>query len=272
MGRHLHRRRSGYYSKSAVGAYRPALLPFVTLALDSGARYNTIRTLQWGRVDLAKGPFKIGQDKTSAGTGRTIPLNARAWQTLRHWAAQFPHRKPEHYVFPAARTACTAKRAASAAKCVAYDVDPSKPVGTIQSAWESARERTRLHCPACAAGELVERKPAKRKRGYAVEPPSAGYVCKNCGHTAERLPEGASTFRFHDLRHTFVSRLIVARVPLHIIATIVGWEPSTVIAMAKRYGHYEENTLRRAVEVISALPEAPAVPTSGSTAKGELVQ
>ena len=29
-----------------------SLVPFVTLALETGARYNVIRTLQWGSVDF----------------------------------------------------------------------------------------------------------------------------------------------------------------------------------------------------------------------------
>jgi integrase len=71
-----------------------ALLPFVMLAIDTGARYDTIRTLQWGRVDLERGRIKIGKEKTQAGTGRVVPLNARAFETLRFWASQFPDRKP----------------------------------------------------------------------------------------------------------------------------------------------------------------------------------
>jgi len=50
-----------------------ALLPFVTLVLETGARYNTIRTLQWGNVDFVNRCLKFGKDKTAAGTGRTVP-------------------------------------------------------------------------------------------------------------------------------------------------------------------------------------------------------
>ena len=80
-----------------------ALLPFVTLALETGARYNTIRTLQWGNIDFANRCFKFGKDKTASGTGRTIPLNERAIETLRFWAQEFPNRQPAHFVFPSER-------------------------------------------------------------------------------------------------------------------------------------------------------------------------
>ena len=51
-----------------------ALLPFVTLAVDTGARYDTIRTLQWERVDLQRGTIKIGKDKTAAVRGGPFRL------------------------------------------------------------------------------------------------------------------------------------------------------------------------------------------------------
>jgi integrase len=57
--------------------------------------------------------------------------------------------------------------------------------------------------------------------------------------------------RMHDLRHTAVSRLVKARIPIPIIAQLVGWSTSTMVAMTARYGHYSMDTLRLAVETIS---------------------
>lgn len=86
----------------------------------------------------------------------------------------------------------------------------------------------------------------------------------------DALPEGLSTFRFHDLRHTAVSRMITAGQPLPIIATVVGWCLSTVVDMAERYGHFEQDALRRAVQAIAAPPsevpcEPPLHPTASSS-------
>ncbi len=72
------------------------LLPFVVLALETGARFNTVRTLQWKNIDFANRCLQFGKDKTEAGTGRTVPLNHRAVATLRFWEQQFLNRKPEH--------------------------------------------------------------------------------------------------------------------------------------------------------------------------------
>ena len=43
--------------------------------------------------------------------------------------------------------------------------------------------------------------------------------------------------RFHDLRHTAVTRCYKSRPTLTTVASIVGWSPSTMYLMAKRYAH-----------------------------------
>ena len=123
---------------------------------------------------------------------------------------------------------------------VLYDTDPSQPIGDVKEAWESAKRRTRRHCPTCKNGSLAEKpKPGK------------GYVCDACHSEAEEVPVGLTSVRFHDLRHTAVSRMIAAGIPLPIIAKIVGWSAGTMAKMAARYGHFGMEELRGAVEAIS---------------------
>jgi hypothetical protein len=57
--------------------------------------------------------------------------------------------------------------------------------------------------------------------------------------------------RLHDLRHTAVSRMIEAKIPLPMIGKIVGWSPSTLALMIARYGHFSLEEMRAAVEMIS---------------------
>lgn len=182
-----------------------SLVPFVALAIETGARYGTIRTLQWGK------------DKTTAGTGRVIPLSQRAIATLSFWATHYPERKPEHYVFPAERYGAGGDKFCAKA----YDVDPSKPIGSIKEAWEAAKLR---------AGRILK-----------------GIADKE--ETEEEIP--ALVCRFHDLRHTAVSRMLNAGTPIAKVAKIAGWSPATVVRMAARYGHFSLNDLRGAVECIS---------------------
>jgi len=81
--------------------------------------------------------------------------------------------------------------------------------------------------------------------------PAVGYVCDACHWESLELPVGLVGVRFHDLRHTAVSRMIAARVPLPIIAKIVGLSAGTMAKMAARYGHFGIEELRGAVEAIS---------------------
>jgi hypothetical protein len=46
--------------------------------------------------------------------------------------------------------------------------------------------------------------------------------------------------------------MISARIPLPIIAKIVGWSSSTMAKMASRYGHFGVEEMRSAVESISS--------------------
>ena len=212
------------------------LLPFVVLALETGARYNTIRTLQWFNIDFTNRCLKFGKDKTRAGTGRTVPLNQRALETLKLWAQQFPNRLPEHFVFPSEK----AGAAGDAFQAKVHSTDPKKPIGDIKEAWEEARKRTRRHCPNCTTGTLADKPKAQ-----------PGYVCLECNYELQDLPAGLAGVRFHDLRHSAVSRMIAAGTPLPIIAKIVGWSAGTMAKMAARYGHFGIEELRSAVESIT---------------------
>jgi integrase len=224
------------------------LLPFVIASLETGARFGTVRRLQWGNIDFENRCLKFGKDKTPAGTGRTVPLNPRAVETLKFWSQNFPNRLPDHYVFPFEKIGGNGtEETFGFTGAVAYETDPTRPFGTIKKAWEEAKRRTRRHCPHCD-GTLAD-KPKPRK----------GYVCVECKAEVQDLSTGLVSVRFHDLRHSAVSRMIAARVPLPIIAKVVGWTSSTMAKMAARYGHFGIEELRGAVEAISSNPASGSV-------------
>ena len=217
-----------------------ALLPFVVLLLETGSRFGTVRTLTWGQIDFAKRELKFGKDKTAAGSGRVVPLSNRAVATLELWAAQFPDRKPLHFAFPTERYGLHGEEGRFGGEVRPYDYDPLKAITTLKSSWTSAKKRTSRHCPNCMAGILAD-----------AEKPATGYYCVDCNFEVNELPE-ALKLRLHDLRHTAVSRMVSAGIPLTVIARIVGWSASTTAAMAVRYAHANEEELRSAVETISA--------------------
>lgn len=195
-----------------------SLLPFVTLLIETGARYNTVRTLRWKNIDFDNRCLQFGKDKTATGSGRVIPLNPRAMNILGFWATNFPDRKPEHYVFPSERFGLDGEAGYLRGDVVPYNTDPNKPMGSWKTAWQHARKN---------AGIALAGNPEK----------------------TDEVPPLAC--RFHDCRHTAVSRMLDAGTPLPKVAKIVGWSPATMVRMAARYGHFSLEELRGAVESIS---------------------
>jgi integrase len=194
-----------------------SLFPLVVLAIETGARFNTLRMLQWGNVDFAERSLRFGKDKTKAGTGRVVPLNQRSIGTLTFWANTFPERKPTDYLFPSELYGLSGEEGYLNGRSGPYSVDVTKPMGSWKTAWNTARK---------LAGTILTGDPLK-----ADSPPL------NC--------------RFHDLRHTSISRLINAGVAITKVAKLVGWQPSTMVAMAGKYGHHGLEDLRSAVETVS---------------------
>ena len=153
-----------------------SLLPFFTLAIETGARKNVLKTLRWKWIDFAGVCIRFGKDKTPSGTDRIIPLNRRAFETLKFWAEQFPEREPEHYVFPAERYGGSG----DVFGACAYSTDATKPMGSVKEAWEAAKKHAEVNC------------------------------------------------RFHDLRHTAVSRMLGGGGPIAKVAKIVGWSAARI--------------------------------------------
>ena len=56
--------------------------------------------------------------------------------------------------------------------------------------------------------------------------------------------------RFHDLRHTVVTRLLEAGQPFAVVADIMGWSPATAVRMVKRYGHIGPSARRDAMAAL----------------------
>jgi hypothetical protein len=114
----------------------------------------------------------------------------------------------------------------------AYDIDATKPINSVKEAWEAAKLR----------GAKILKGVSDDRNGEAAESADA---------RPEKEKSEALACRFHDLRHTAVSRMLDAGVPIAKVAKIVGWSPATMVRMAARYGHFALEELRSAVESIS---------------------
>ncbi|HYH00951.1 MAG TPA: tyrosine-type recombinase/integrase [Terriglobales bacterium] len=74
------------------------------LATHACMRCKEIKRLRWWQVDLKARTVTVGRkpgdSKTEAGRGRVIPLNAVAFRAMKDYAAQFPTRQADDFVFP----------------------------------------------------------------------------------------------------------------------------------------------------------------------------
>ena len=68
---------------------------------------------------------------------------------------------------------------------------------------------------------------------------------------ALRKKPGLAKFRFHDLRHTFITQMVERGVPLGLIQAMVGHISSR---MLRHYTHISSGAARKAVEALDAEP------------------
>jgi integrase len=87
---------------------------------------------------------------------------------------------------------------------------------------------------------------------YDVDPAKPILSWKTSWTTA-RTAAGVSC-RFHDLRHTTVTRLLERGASFATVATVMGWSPGTAMKMAKRYGHIGKSAQREALALLDMLP------------------
>ena len=108
----------------------PAIYPALMLALNAGIRDGEIRGLQWERADLARAILTVGESKTEAGEGRTIPLNSELLPVMVEYAKWYTGRfgtiRPEWYVFPWGKPRPS---------------DPTRPMVTLKTAWTTVRKK-----------------------------------------------------------------------------------------------------------------------------------
>ena len=90
--------------------------------------------------------------------------------------------------------------------------------------------------------------------------------------TTARTAAGVNC-RFHDLRHSCVTRLLERGAYFATVATVMGWSPGTATKMAKRYGHIGDSAQRKALALLDGrtvqpFPEQDQKPASGVSATG----
>ena len=83
---------------------------------------------------------------------------------------------------------------------------------------------------------------------YDTEPTKAILSWKTSWTTA-RTAAGVCC-RFHDIRHTCVTRLLEKGAAIATVAVVMGWSAGTAMRMAKRYGHIAKSAQREALALL----------------------
>lgn len=166
----------------------------VTLALNTALRKNEIRTLRWSQVDFEKRTVTVGKAKTQAGSGRVIPLNQPAFDSLVKWAGRLVESNADDYIFPACEAAGIEREHPDRER-----IDQSRPIKSWRSAWRAALKRAGLQ------------------------------------------------LRFHDLRHTCITKLAESQASEQTLMAISGHVSRRMI---EHYSHIRMEAKRTAMDAI----------------------
>lgn len=105
----------------------------VVMALNTGCRDSEMKTLHWQQIDLESLILTVGESKTDAGEGRTIPINPPLLEAIRRhrewYLTRFAEIRAKDYVFPFGRD---------------RNYDKARPVTTFKTAWINLKERTQI--------------------------------------------------------------------------------------------------------------------------------
>src|SRR5712691_9759533 len=77
---------------AAKTARSRAIYPALMANLNAGMRDKEIRELQWERMNLCSAILTVGDSKTEAGEGRTIPLNSALLEAMVEYAKWYMKR------------------------------------------------------------------------------------------------------------------------------------------------------------------------------------
>lgn len=196
-----------------LAAAAPRLRLVIVLALHTGMRKAEILGLRWQDVDLKNAVAFIPATRAKAKRDRAVHLNERALAVLKELPRSLDG---ADYVF---------KRTMDKGQPQA-EGDGGETQGKVLSLAPGPRRSTK--------GAEGEGKPPRLNLGRLWSQAVAD--------------AGLENFRFHDLRHTFASRLAMAGVDLNKIRELMG---HSGIAMTLRYAHLAPSELKDAVKILA---------------------
>ena len=126
---------------------------------------------------------------------------------------------------------------------------------------EKSKNGTKRSIPMSQALMSSLKKPKIISISNKVFPHSVGAV--KDGFDRARDKAGIKDFKFHDLRHTFATRLVQNGVDLYKVKELLGHK---TIAMTMRYAHHCPESLRSSIEVLDKWYNSGTIDTFGDEA------
>jgi integrase len=208
-------------------------------------RGHELKRLRLHDVDLVDRHVTIRKSKTKGGE-RVIPLNAAsmwAFARLLERAHALGSSEPEHFLFPGFLYRKTKN---ASARATGYD--PRRPQKTWRTAWRSLVKETTRRAGNAAAEAAV-------KQGATNE------EAETAGKKARACFVG---LRFHDLRHSCITKLAESGAPDETIMSLAGHLDRK---MLEHYSHIRNRAKRKAVESISSYDpqQTETLPADAST-------
>jgi integrase len=130
---------------AAIASRSHSLFPALMVYLNTGIRAAEGR-MRWSQVDLVNRTIQVGHSKTKGGEGRQVPLNDEAYDILLDWRSRFDYPQPDHFVFPSVRYGFNGNEGHKRGASKAWNLDPTKPMGSMKSSWTTCRKHAGVWC------------------------------------------------------------------------------------------------------------------------------
>jgi len=179
------------------------------------------------QVDLKERTITVSKSKTIGGKDRTVPPSQTAWDALKRWKDQFPNALPTNAVCPREKYAQfgTKGQTGNGGVVKAYETFPDQTDKSFATAWRRAKKNADTALRTAKKISVDKWKTAKENTHI-------------------------ESFRWHDLRHSAVSRLAASGVNDGTIQEIAGWMSPKMI---KKYSHVRAAAMRKAVSVFDSV-------------------
>jgi integrase len=129
-------------------------------------------------------------------------------------------------------------------------VDLRNAVATIPSIRAKAKKDRYIHLNAVAMSILRELPAPIDRQAFVFANSAGGKEINIERHWRQAISAaGVEDFRFHDLRHTYASRLVMAGVDLAVLRELLGHSDFT---MTLRYAHLSPSRLKSAVTILES--------------------